>query len=569
MNTTRLEQVAGTGVMVDAPRVVPDASAVQWDDTADVLVIGLGGAGAAAALQAKEDGADVLVIERFAGGGSTAMSGGVFYAGNTRFQKEAGIHDSPQDMFDYLQQERKDAVSEHTLRRFCEQSADTMDWLVKHGVPFQGSVYHAKTNYPPDGKYLYFSGNENTPSFAQQAKPAPRGHRTVGKGLTGHIYFKALKTAVEQSQIRCRTHSRAMRLIIDASAAVIGIETLEIRDAAGQKAHQALYAKLDPRMPFISKKAERAITDAAALEATRGVRQCIRARQGVILSTGGFSYNAGMLHQQMPFLARHKDAFMRLGSVACSGAGIQLGVSVGGATRKLDRVCLGRLISPPDALVRGLIINQSGDRFINEDAYNALLGDAISQQPKGQAWIILDQQLHRLLLRQLIPSKAGNFQTNQLPALLNRLFGGTKKHRTLAGLAGKIGVDPTALERTVTRLRTAMSQGLPDPLGKNPDYCQPLGDGPYWALNTSLDNKFAFFIFFTLGGLQIDEQRGLVVRHDGSIIEGLYAAGRAAVGIASDGYISGISLADCVFSGRRAGRDAATRSPATGPGTAQ
>jgi len=102
-----------------------------------------------------------------------------------------------------------------------------------------------------------------------------------------------------------------------------------------------------------------------------------------------------------------------------------------------------------------------------------------------------------------------------------------------------------------------LSHGLPDPLGKNPDYCRPLGEGPYWALNTSLSNRFAFFIFFTLGGLRIDEDTGTVVSRDGSVINGLYAAGRAAVGIASDGYISGISLADCVFSGRRAGRAAA------------
>ena len=557
MNTAELEDLAGTGVVV-LPPLVANADAIHWDDEAEVVVIGLGGAGAAAALQAHECGADVLVLERFSGGGTTAMSGGVFYAGGTRFQRDAGVNDTAQDMYDYLKQERKDAVSEQTLWRFCEQSPETVDWLVKHGVPFEGSFYRGKTNYPPDGKYLYYSGNENTPAFAKNAKPAPRGHRTIGKGLTGHIYFKALKRAIEGSPIRVRTHSRAMRLIVDASATVIGVETLEITALAHQKEHQAVYAKLDPRMPFIAAKAERAIQNALALEKKVGVVKRIRAFNGVILSTGGFNYNSGMLDKQMPFLARHKNAFMRLGTVACSGAGIQLGVSVGGDTRKLERVCLGRLISPPDALVRGILINQAGARFINEDAYSALLGDVISQQPNGHAWIILDRHLHRMLLRQLIPSKEGNFQTNQLPALLNRLFGGTKKDATLAGLAKKIGVDPTALESTAAELQRTLSQGLPDPLGKNADYCRPLGEGPYWALNTSLSNRFAFFIFFTLGGLRIDEDHGTVVRHDGSVIKGLYAAGRAAVGIASDGYISGISLADCVFSGRRAGRAAAT-----------
>jgi 3-oxo-5alpha-steroid 4-dehydrogenase len=62
----------------------------------------------------------------------------------------------------------------------------------------------------------------------------------------------------------------------------------------------------------------------------------------------------------------------------------------------------------------------------------------------------------------------------------------------------------------------------------------------------------------TLGGLVVDEDTGLVKRDDGSTITGLYAAGRTAVGICSNSYVSGLSLADCVFSGRRAGVHAAT-----------
>ena len=68
----------------------------------------------------------------------------------------------------------------------------------------------------------------------------------------------------------------------------------------------------------------------------------------------------------------------------------------------------------------------------------------------------------------------------------------------------------------------------------------------------------------TLGGLAVEEDTGRVVRTDGTAIEGLYAAGRSAVGICSNSYVSGLSLADCVFSGRRAGRHASTQdSPAT------
>ena len=61
----------------------------------------------------------------------------------------------------------------------------------------------------------------------------------------------------------------------------------------------------------------------------------------------------------------------------------------------------------------------------------------------------------------------------------------------------------------------------------------------------------------TLGGLKVDEESGLVLRDDGTTIAGLYAAGRTAIGICSNLYVSGLAVADCVFSGRRAGRHAA------------
>ncbi len=73
-------------------------------------------------------------------------------------------------------------------------------------------------------------------------------------------------------------------------------------------------------------------------------------------------------------------------------------------------------------------------------------------------------------------------------------------------------------------------------------------------------NRHAMTKFMTLGGLKVDEATGAVIREDGSPIRGLYAAGMAAVGLHSNGYISGLSIADGVFSGRRAGRDAAAAS---------
>src|SRR5437879_5312106 len=154
-----------------------------WDDRADVVVVGFGGAGACAAIEAAEGGADVLVLDRFTGGGATAVSGGVVYAGGgTTIQRAAGVVDSPAEMFAYLSQEVGDAVSAATLRRFCDESAGMIDWLADRGVPFDASLCPYKTSYPNNRFYLYYSGSENALPFRESAVPAPRGHRAHGPG---------------------------------------------------------------------------------------------------------------------------------------------------------------------------------------------------------------------------------------------------------------------------------------------------------------------------------------------------------------------------------------------------
>src|SRR5437899_1408941 len=117
--------------------------------TADVVVVGFGAAGACATIEAARAGAEVVVLDRFAGGGATALSGGVVYAGGgTSVQRAAGITDTPEAMFEYLRREVDGVVSDETLRRFCDQSPDMIDWLAELGVPFRASLCPYKTSYP-------------------------------------------------------------------------------------------------------------------------------------------------------------------------------------------------------------------------------------------------------------------------------------------------------------------------------------------------------------------------------------------------------------------------------------
>jgi 3-oxo-5alpha-steroid 4-dehydrogenase len=98
-----------------------------------------------------------------------------------------------------------------------------------------------------------------------------------------------------------------------------------------------------------------------------------------------------------------------------------------------------------------------------------------------------------------------------------------------------------------------------DPFGKAEELLDPIDEAPYYALNFSLDNKWAPAQIMTTGGLAVDGASGLVKRPDGTTISGLYAAGRTAAGMVSNGFVSGLTIADTIFSGRRAGRHAAAK----------
>ncbi len=170
----------------------------------------------------------------------------------------------------------------------------------------------------------------------------------------------------------------------------------------------------------------------------------------------------------------------------------------------------------------------------------------------GQGWMILDDKLVKEAWRQSTPGKVLTFQW-QLAAL-NMLFGKTKA-ASVDGLSAKFGFDRDTLATTIDEYNRIADGELEDPFGKAPEDARGL-QGPYHVLDVSLAAKLLPCTVLTMGGLVPNEETGRVTRDDGTEIEGLYAAGRTAVGIPSHLYMSGLSIADCVFSGRRAGRHA-------------
>jgi len=534
----------------EPPLVVTQSNGRSWDDEADVVIVGFGGAGACAALEARAHRADVLVLDRFHGGGATAISGGVLYAGGgTHIQKEAGVEDDPEAMFRYLSQEVKGVVSEDTLRDFCNKSVENLGWLEQHGVPFEGSLCPYKTSYPTDDYYLYYSGNEGFAPYKDVAKPAPRGHRAKGTGLPGANFYEPLRKAAHRAGARVEYEARVTRLVIDSKNQVLGVEYRQIEglwSKLHRKLHEAGIAVVKYNPKLAAKLRERCFR----IEADHSAVKRVRARNGVILAAGGFIYNREMVKE----IAPQYRTGMPLGTASDNGSGILLGQSVGGKTDLMSRISAWRFINPPEAFAKGMIINQKGERYINEFMYGAAVGEAMVEQNDGVALLIIDADLRKLAREQCKPGKAQWFQ--RAPALLNLWFN-SKEAKSLEELAKIIEVPIETLRKTFDEYNDAADGKIADRFGKDRAKMHAMREGPYFVIDAGIRSKRFPCPTLTLGGLVVDERTGQVKREDGGVIPGLYAAGRNAVGVCSRQYVSGLSIADCVYSGRRAGGAAA------------
>ena len=538
---------------IKEPLIPSNMSKMSWDEEADVVVIGCGGGGVSAALEASEQNQQVLMIDRFFGGGATAASGGVFYAGGgTKIQKEAGVEDNPDEMFKYLQMETQGIVKDSTLRKFCEDSPKNVDWLLGHGVEFNASVYKKKTSYPTSNYYLYHSDNSLVPKYAEIAKPAARGHRGyIKKGLRvtglGGSIFDPLFNSAKKNGVKVLLQTEAIRLIQNRGGRVVGLEVLQIPPGTkSAKRHMKFSKRAQGFQMYIRPIANYYRKKAIAIEENERKTKTIKAKKGVILSTGGFIFNRQMVRKYIPKYERG----LPLGTTGDDGAGIRLGQSVGGVSDHMNRATAWRFLNPPLAWGQGIVVNKRGERYCNEMVYGSVLGEAMCEDHEGKGILIIDSRLRKEALYQLGPGKLLPFQRN--PVILNMLFK-TKKARTIAGLAKKCNMSPLKLYSSIDKYNLASKGDSKDPFGKPQEDCKGIIESPFFAIDVSLENRLFPCSVITLGGLKINEETGNVINKEGKNIEGLYAAGRTAVGVCSNIYVSGLSIGDCIFSGRRAG----------------
>ena len=463
-----------------------------WSYEADVVVVGLGCAGVAAALDAAAAGAEVLVAERASGGGGTsAMSGGVIYlGGGTPIQKACGFEDSPEEMFKYLMASCGPCRDEAKIRAYCEDSVEHYEWLVGHGVPFKGAFYPDYSGEPPTDDGLVFSGSENAWPYNEIARPAARGHVPQIPGKAGGLLMERLVAALAHTRATVVTDTRCQALVVGDDGAVVGVV---MRHAGEERA--------------------------------------ARARRGVVLAAGGFISSPEMVATHAPDLARCQ---FLVGSEGDDGSGIRMGLGAGALAVNMAMGSISLPIIPPKELEKGILINQFGQRFVNEDSYYGRLGEHVMYRQDGRAWLLLDEK---------------TFQRPEVPREI--AAAGESAEEIEQALALPAG----SLAATLEYYNRHAEHGADPLFHKTRELVVPLRP-PYGVLDCCVDTSF--YASFTLGGLDtsVDAE---VLDPSGDVIPGLYAAGRTAAGLAAPGYSSGISLGDGSYFGRRAGRHAAAR----------
>jgi 3-oxo-5alpha-steroid 4-dehydrogenase len=356
------------------------------------------------------------------------------------------------------------------------------------------------------------------------------------------VLFAALRGAAERAGARVRGQTGVTRLVTEGGR-VVGVEcwTLTGAPARVRRRHAMLYryaTKPGLYAPALGRRLGRRIE---ALERRYGRPYRVLARHGVVLAAGGFVGNRAMMRE-------HAPAFrggLPLGTLGDDGTGIRLGVEAGGCTDRLGNVSAWRFLNPPSALLGGILVNQEGKRFIDEASYGAALGHRMITDHGGKAWLLIDRAVLGEARRQL---KTETLWFQRLQA--RYLLGVGRVDGTLSRVAARAGIDAAGLAATVA----SYNSGSPDEFGKDPVLVRGLTE-PFSLIDCSSRPRIAYPCpMLTLGGLVVDEGTGQVLSSSGAPVPGLYAAGRNAVGICSNSYVSGLSLADCVFSGRRAGR---------------
>ena len=472
------------------------ASAVDhWDFETDVAVVGFGAAGACAAIEAAEAGARVMLFERNSGsGGASGLSGGEIYIGG-------GGGTDAQRAAGF-----EDSTEDFTayLKAAGGPCADEAKCELYGREALNHFAWLKEQGVPYRGNYLPGKHIEPTDdstliwSGSEAAAPYCDAAKPAPRGhVIQHMGWGGGRPLIDILEASAR--ARDVEVVVDARA-------LALIEDAGRIV--GVVARIDNQPRFV------------------------KAAKGVVLATGGFVFNEDMRRKYCPDTFKLNDPI----GDKDDGSGIQLGMGAGGDAIHMEQFFTTCPWTMPESHAYGVFVNVQGQRFINEDCYHGRVSRCAVDQGGGKVYLLLDM---------------AHFVQPMDFARINIAGTGDSWEEVEAELEMPKGT----LSATMAVYNEHAHEGVDPLFGKRPPILTPLDQGPFVALE--LNFASSYFSFFTLGGLRTSTD-GEVLDRAGVPITGLYAAGRCTSGLPAwgYGYSSGMSLADCTFFGRKAGRKA-------------
>lgn len=536
--------IAGTATAADPPLL----------GTYDVVVIGSGAAGMTAALTAAKQGLSCVVVEKAPTfGGSAARSGAGIWLPNNSVIKAAGVPDTPAKAATYLAAVVGDEVPADRQKAFLDHGPAMLSFVMANS-PLRFRWMEGYSDYYPElpgglpnGRSIEPDQLDGNVLGAELARLNPP-YLAVPDGM---VVFSAdykwlALTAVSTKGLAAATECLAR----GTRAALLGQKPLTMGQALAGGLRAGLLGADVPvwlNTPLTDLYLENGAVKGAVV--TRdGSPGLVRARRGVVVGSGGFEHNAAMRarYQEQPVGTQ-----WTVGAKENTGDGIRAGQRAGGDLALMDDAWWGPTVPTPDqpwfclaerTLPGGLLVNAAGARFVNEagpysDVVHTMYERDTPAASHIPAWLIVDQNYrNRYLFKDIAPTFP--FPDEWYDA------GAVRKAWTLDALAGAIGAPAAALRSTVDRFNSLARQGDDTDFGRGdsaydhyytdpsvrPNPClAPLWLPPYYALRIVPGD------LGTKGGL-VTDARARVLRPDGSVIPGLYAAGNASAAVMGRSY---------------------------------
>ena len=510
--------LTAAGLNPDDYKTAVENNATAEDSTvdADVVVVGAGGAGMTAAITAAAEGKTVVILESqsMVGGNSVRATGGM-NAGKTVYQDEnefgesAGVEKTlktaaekyadnktitalaktvseqwaayqanPTGYFDSVELMELDTMiggkginDPALVETLCANSADAIDWLDEHGITLH-----------------------NVSSFGGAS--VKRIHRPVnaeGKTVSvGSYMIPLLQENCEKAGVKMMLDTTATEILTDANGAAVGV------------------------------KATGASGETVTVNA-----------KAVVLATGGFGANLDMVVKYKPEL----KGFMTTNAPGIQGQGIEMAEAIGAATVDMDQIQIHPTVEANTAALiteglRGdgaILINEEGQRFIDEVGTRDVVSAAEIAQTGSYSWLVVDQAM----------ADASSV-----------IQGYIKKGYTVTGttyeeLGKAMGVDAAAFAETMEKWNGCV-EAKNDPDFGRTSFANPLNTAPYYAV------KVTAGVHHTMGGLKINANTE-VLNEKGEVIPGLFAAGEVTGGVHGANRLGGNAVADFTVFGRIAG----------------